>query len=114
MVVVGLLLAVVFIGAAHARAARQSGDVRVGEAQLAAIAPAISAYRVEYEGYQGMTAETLARDYGIKRDGTVAGSLTITTASADSYCAQVRSGGWYVAERGPNVEPEASRQPICS
>jgi hypothetical protein len=113
MVVLALLVAVVWFGAAHARAAAQSASRTAAQAQLGALSTVFNAYRIENSGYVGMAPAVLARDYDVELNGKISGTLTITAASTTSFCAQVEDGGWYVAQQGPAAQPVSARQPIC-
>jgi Fe2+ transport system protein B len=113
MVVLALLVAVVWFGAAHARAAAQSTSKTAAQDQLTVLKPAFNAYGLENSGYVGMAPAALARDYGVKLHGKIAGTLTITATSATSFCAQVEDGGWYVAQKGPAAELVSAKQSIC-
>jgi hypothetical protein len=113
MVVLALLLTVVWFGAAHARAAAQSASRTAAQDQLGALSAVFNAYRLENSGYVGMAPAVLARDYGVKLNGKIAGTLTITAASTTGFCAQVEDGGWYVAQKGPSAQLVFARQSIC-
>ena len=113
MVVLLLLVAMVWFGAMHARAAARITSGTAAQDQFAALSPLFNAYGVENSGFVGMTPAVLARDYGVKLDGKISGTLEITATSSTSFCAQVENGGWYVAQRGPAGQPVSARQPIC-
>lgn len=113
MVVLTLLVALVWFGAAHASAGAQSTSRNAAQGQLAALATTFAAYGVENSGFAGMAPAVLAHDYGLELDGKIAATLRITATSSTSFCAQVENGGWYVAQRGPAGKPVSARQPIC-
>ena len=108
-----LLVAMVWFGAMHARAAVRITSGTAAQDQLAALSLLFNAYGVENSGFVGMTPAVLARDYGVKLDGKISGTLEITAKSSTSFCAQVENGGWYVAQRGSAGRPVSARQPIC-
>ncbi len=113
MVVLTLLVALVWFGAAHASAGAQSTSRTAAQDQLAALATTFTAYGVENSGFVGMAPAVLARDYGVTLNGKIAATLEITATSSTSFCAQVENGGWYVAQRGPVGQPVSAKQPIC-
>jgi hypothetical protein len=113
MVVLLLLVAMVWFGAAHARAAARITSETAAQDQLAVLSPLFTAYGAENSGFVGMTPRVLARDYGITFDGKIAATLEITATSSTSFCAQVENGGLYVAQRGPAGKQVSARQPIC-
>ena len=113
MVVLTLLVAFVWFGVAHARAAAQSTSRTAAQDQLWALSPLFGAYGVEHSGYVGMAPAVLAQESGAKLDGKITATLEITATSGTSFCAQVENGGWYVAQRGPTGQPVSARQPIC-
>jgi len=113
MVVFALLVTLVWFGATHARAAVQGTSRTVAQDQLVALKGAFNAYGVENSGYVGMTPAVLASTYGIKLNGKIAGTLTITATSSTSFCAQVKDGDWYVAQTGPSAQPVTAKKSIC-
>lgn len=112
-IVAAILLTVVSIAAVQGLGSVHNADREAAQAQLAAIAPAISAYGLEHSTYAGMTPQVLARSFGIKLRKKIAGTLTVTGTTASGYCAQVRWGKWYAAQRGPGTPYATSKQPIC-
>jgi len=113
MVVLALLGILVWFGAARARAAAQGTSRTAAQDQLVALQGVFNAYGLENSGYVGMAPAVLASNYGIKLDGKIAGTLTITATSSTSFCAQVADGGWYVAQKGPSAQLVSARHSIC-
>lgn len=112
MIVLALLVTLVWFGAAHARAAAQGASKIAARDQIVALQGAFESYSLDHSGYVGMTPSVLARDYGARLDGRIAGTLTIS-ASSTTFCAQVESGGWYAALRGPSNQLVSAPTPIC-
>jgi len=110
-----LVFALIIVGVVvgHARAAMQSARQDAAAAEIRILDPAVVAYGLDHTGFSGMTASALRQDYGARFDGTMKGTLQITTTSSSSYCIQVRDGSWYAAQRGPSAPIETSQQAIC-
>ncbi|MHB8060056.1 MAG: hypothetical protein ACYDHO_04405 [Gaiellaceae bacterium] len=97
----------------HARSAMLSAQAGAAAAEIKVLEPIVSAYGLDHSGYSGMTPAALKSDYNLQLDGSAAGTLEVTSASASGFCIQIRDGAWYAAQQGPAGAIETSRSKIC-